>query len=534
MPAGRKEQSIEGRFSVDVSPDVSALKMFKSMSFTPWYALGEFVDNSITSAQRDIEKLKKAYGQEYRLIVEINFDAESGAITVSDNAGGIAKSDMQRALRTGQPPKDTSSGLSKHGVGLKAAAFWWGSKVEIETWPISEESGWRLDVDISEDIKPIVEVDPIPKSKVSGTRIVVKNLWQKIPQTSTIRKIESYLPSIYRMFITEQYSEVQLKCTIRYCGKDLQYTPAELLTAAYWPDDEGPAKNAADKLWRLPVKVNLTSGKKIIGWVGILASLSRDQSGFFLHYRGKGISGVVPQDDGSPEGDASGNAAASYKPKAIFGQGGSYPDQSYVGEFDISEFGKTITTDAPLWSIDEESEFVAEVLSLLQAPPESFAKMVMNFKRRKASRKDHERQKNWDAKESRKLQEALDLVPSHTVVSTIDQNIYPPDISTEDGEISFIIRDKEGHIHSFMLQWVFGRAEPFLKVIEDASARVHNVYANREHPALDDIQFTSEVRNVLQRICVAIAAAEVFVPGHERQQIRLKLNELLGELHGRE
>jgi hypothetical protein len=532
MPAENKRKSPENRFSVDVSPDVSALKMFKSMSFTPWYALGEFVDNSITSAQRDVERLKKVYGLDYRLVVEIDIDATSGTITISDNAGGIAKSEMQRALRTGQPPKDTSRGLSKHGVGLKAAAFWWGSKVEIETWPIAEDNGWRLDVDISEKITPIVSVDPIQKTRKSGTRIVIHNLWQKVPQTSTIRKIESYLPSIYRMFIAERYTEVQLKCTIRYCGKDLEYTPAELLVAPYWPDANGPEKDAANKYWRLPITVNLQSGKVINGWVGILESLSRDQSGFFLHYRGKGISGVVPQDDGRNDGDASGSAAGAYKPKVIFGQGGSYPDQSYVGEFDISSFGKTITTDAPLWSIDEEFEFVSAVDKILQTPPESFAKMVLNFKRRKASRKDIEKQQAWDQRESQRLQEALDLVPSHTVVLPVDQNDHAPSISAEDGKISFTIRDKEGHTHSFQLQWVVGRTEPFLKVVEDSLARVHNVYANREHAALDDIQYTADVRNVLQRICVALAAAEVFVPGHERQQIRLKLNELLGELHG--
>ena len=29
-------------FEVNIEPDASALRMFRSMSFTPWYALGEF------------------------------------------------------------------------------------------------------------------------------------------------------------------------------------------------------------------------------------------------------------------------------------------------------------------------------------------------------------------------------------------------------------------------------------------------------------------------------------------------------------
>lgn len=176
MPAAKGEKSSSIAFSVDVSPDASALKMFKSMSFTPWYALGEFVDNSITSAQRDVKKLKAIYGKDYRLLIDIDIDQASGTITISDNAGGIARTDMQRALRTGHPPADTSTGLSKHGVGLKAASFWWGSNVQVKTWPIGEETGWRLGIDITNDITPLVAVEPIPREIPSGTKIIIQNL----------------------------------------------------------------------------------------------------------------------------------------------------------------------------------------------------------------------------------------------------------------------------------------------------------------------------------------------------------------------
>ena len=531
MPAAKGEKSSSIAFSVDVSPDASALKMFKSMSFTPWYALGEFVDNSITSAQRDVKKLKAIYGKDYRLLIDIDIDQASGVITISDNAGGIARTDMQRALRTGHPPADTSTGLSKHGVGLKAASFWWGSSVQIETWPIGEETGWRLGVDITNDITPLVAVEPIPREIPSGTKITIQNLWQKIPQTSTIRKIESYLPSIYRMYISDNYSNAPIQCTIRYCGKVLEYTAPELLTAPYWPNAEGPDAQAVERLWRLPAEISLSSGKQIKGWVGILSSLSRDLSGFFLHFRGKGIAGVVPADDGDGNSDASGAAAGAYKPKSIFGQGGSYQDQSYVGEFDLSDFGKTITTDAPLWSIEEEAEFVRAVEKLLDSPPESFSKMVLNYKRRKVSRREQEKQQKWDELESKRIQDALDMMPSHSVSISKDDAAHTPNFSSDGGKIAFDIRDKEGHTHSFKLQWVIGRSEPFMTILEDEHARVHTVYVNREHPALDNIQYTAEVRNSLQRVCVALAAAEVFLPGYERSQVRMKLNELLGELH---
>jgi hypothetical protein len=40
-------------FDIDITPDISALKIFRNVSFTPWYAIGEFVDNSITSALKN-------------------------------------------------------------------------------------------------------------------------------------------------------------------------------------------------------------------------------------------------------------------------------------------------------------------------------------------------------------------------------------------------------------------------------------------------------------------------------------------------
>jgi len=44
-------------FDIDITPDISALKIFRNVSFTPWYAIGEFVDNSITSALKNIKEL---------------------------------------------------------------------------------------------------------------------------------------------------------------------------------------------------------------------------------------------------------------------------------------------------------------------------------------------------------------------------------------------------------------------------------------------------------------------------------------------
>src|SRR5215203_5922840 len=122
--------------------------MFRSLSFTSWYALGEFVDNSISSYFQNRNALEKLYGKKYTCDVHISFDDRTGRLVVEDNAAGIARPEIPRALRTGEPPPDTSVGLNLHGVGMKAAAFWWGRRLTIETWPLGDPHGWKVEIDL--------------------------------------------------------------------------------------------------------------------------------------------------------------------------------------------------------------------------------------------------------------------------------------------------------------------------------------------------------------------------------------------------
>jgi hypothetical protein len=167
-------------FKIDIRPDVAALRIFRSMSFTHYYALGEFVDNSITSALKNLDALKKLNGPDYELTVRINFQKEDNSLTVIDNAAGISRDEIERALRTGIPPADTSIGLSRHGVGMKAAGLWWGNTIIVETYPLGDVNGWRAIIDISEDgdLDNMISVDPIPMRSFPGTKITVTGLWQ--------------------------------------------------------------------------------------------------------------------------------------------------------------------------------------------------------------------------------------------------------------------------------------------------------------------------------------------------------------------
>jgi len=534
---GNNEQGDDDfEFEVNIEPDASALRIFRSMSFTPWYALGEFVDNSITSALKNISALKEHNGPDYELEVSITFPSGENKLVIEDNAAGITQKDMHRALKTGVPPEDTSIGLSKHGVGMKAASLWWGAHVVIETYPINEPNGWHVEIDASEDgdVTSVVKVRKIKHRGYSGTRLEVRELWKKTPQAKTITSIKSYLPSIYRSFLGDTRKEDQLKCAILYQGKPLKFQYPALLTEPFWPTKNGPGYGEKARTWRKEISITLSTGKVIEGWVGILEQMSRDLSGFFLHYRGKGIAGVVPLDGDDNEDQAEAKDAisrGSYKPRKIFKQQGSYPDQSFIGEFDITEFGKTITTDSPLWTPDEEGEFTEKLLNLMS--DDDYIRMAVHFRRRKAAAVDEKANKVSDKTEAKIIEGALSGNVDHEEVEDSEADIASIRNALEGDSIEDImainLRDKEEHSHKFSVSFVKDVSRAFLVVTENEDFE-HLIQVNVFHPALSDINLDIHGRKILQRICVAFAASEVFNSGYDKQKIRMKANQILAQL----
>ena len=51
------ESSIKSN-TVNISPDVSILSVLRHLNYKPWYAMAEFVDNSIDSFLRNSEAIK--------------------------------------------------------------------------------------------------------------------------------------------------------------------------------------------------------------------------------------------------------------------------------------------------------------------------------------------------------------------------------------------------------------------------------------------------------------------------------------------
>src|SRR5262245_57638380 len=92
---------------INIRPGVSILSVLRHLNYRPWYALAEFVDNSLQSFLSRQERLRRAEGESYRLSVAIELEPQDGGrIVVRDNAAGIGEADYERAFRPAEVPPD--------------------------------------------------------------------------------------------------------------------------------------------------------------------------------------------------------------------------------------------------------------------------------------------------------------------------------------------------------------------------------------------------------------------------------------------
>ena len=259
------------------------------MNYTPWFALGEFVDNAITSWKQNEARLLQL-DPDYHLGIEIRFDEGAGTIEISDNAAGISKADLPRALRTASPPADLRF-LSIYGVGMKAAGLWWAHTLTIETKALGEKVRRTVTIDTRELDRPgggSIQVKEGPAAAHShGTVIRLSNLTKKAPEGRTLGKIRAYLSSMYRNFLLDGGNT-----TIRVKGEYLTFAYPEMLEAPIWPSTAGPKRDAPSLTWDIPVELNLSTGEVVTGWVGLLAKGSTAGAGFLLTFHDKAVVGV--------------------------------------------------------------------------------------------------------------------------------------------------------------------------------------------------------------------------------------------------
>lgn len=317
--------------TVDIRPGVNILSVLRHLNYKPWYAIAEFVDNSLQSFLSEEEALKEANGKQHRLEIRIDITSSDPAkISIKDNAAGIRTADYQRAFRPAEVPPD-ASGLSEFGMGMKSAACWFAPTWRVRTSALGEDIT-RL---ISFDIKNIIN-DDLQELKVSKepsnpnthfTEVVLENLHNAIAGR-TLGKIKEHLTDIYRDFTRRGDVMIFLN------GKALLYKDPTVLIAPYFKTpDEDPIK------WKKQVNFDFGDGLKVSGFAALRDPASTTHAGFSLFRRRRVIQG---------SGDE------GYRPQEIFGNANSFRYQRLFGELHLEGFDVSHTKDGFRWDENEQ------------------------------------------------------------------------------------------------------------------------------------------------------------------------------------
>lgn len=313
---------------VNIRPQVTMLSVLKFLEYETWYALAEFVDNSIASFQANEVELRKIEGPDFKLRVTIEINDAENKITISDNAAGIDKANYARAFRAAEIPKDTS-GLSEFGMGMKSAACWFSDTWSVRTKALGEIEERTIMFDMEKIIEDRIEELQFvvtPSRRENHYTVIELINVHRMPRRRGLGKVKSHLSSIYRQFLR------QGTLLLKVDNLELNFDEPKVLLAKFQEKPGYPVGEPVN--WRKEIKFRIDEGLSVHGFVAIRETGSTSEAGFALFRRGRVIEGSF--DNG-------------FRPDFIFGAPNSYRYQRIFGELHLEGFDVSFTKKGIQW-----------------------------------------------------------------------------------------------------------------------------------------------------------------------------------------
>jgi hypothetical protein len=331
VPRPQAKKNVGRLECISIRPGVSILSVLRYLNYTPWYALAEFVDNSVQSFLEHRSELQNAEGRGYKLRVDIGVDPSPPArLSIRDNAAGIFRSEFPRAFRPAAIPPDRS-GLAEFGMGMKSAACWFSAKWSVRTTalgdPVIRSVHFDIDNIVNDDIEELSIEEEAGPAEDHFTEIILEDVFHP-PVGRTVGKLKEHLTDIYRVFIREGLLE------LRFNGDPLMYVEPNVLVAPYYKERGGTARR-----WHKPIEFDLGNGLSVHGFAALREPASTARAGFALFRRRRLIQG---------SGDE------GYRPVYIFGHSNSYRYQRLFGELHLEGFDVSHTKDGFRWDENEQ------------------------------------------------------------------------------------------------------------------------------------------------------------------------------------
>lgn len=477
--------------TIQIRPGVGILSVLSHLNYKPWFAIAEFVDNSIQSFLDYRAEIQKVGGRNARLRVDIELDpSEGGRLTVRDNAAGIHEVDYPHAFRPAEVPPNTT-GLSEFGMGMKSAACWFSPKWTVRTTALGESAEKTVHFDISRIVEDNLEELTVNSRLIQPsahfTEISLFNL-HKLPQKRTIGKIREHLASIYRVFIREGILE------LRFQGEVLSYSDPAILCAPFH-------KNVSDapKLWRKEIDFDFGYGLRVRGFAALREEGSTSRAGFALFRRNRLIQG---------------SADEGYRPGFIFGKPNTFTYQRLFGELHLEGFDVSHTKDGFQWDENEEP-FLELLKEELNADPIPLLSQAEGYRVRQQTKSLKPGAETSTSRTSKTVEEEVPPV-IETQLLEGPESAPPSNLPTTEGlvankTVSIEIDGKTWEISIELAndpaigEWLSVSDEPWAGNVKKVKIRM-----SLAHPFM--LQYSgAEVSQIepLQRISVAIALAEI-------------------------
>jgi hypothetical protein len=456
----------------ELSIGPSAITAYSRLSYTMWYALAEFIDNSTQSRENYDSIIDSVLQQEGRpLLVEITYNRLTKELRVRDNSIGMTREDLIEALKIAHPTKD-STGRSKYGLGMKTAACWIGKKWQVVTCEFASGQEWTASVDVTAVAAGKNKVPLTPKTVSRDehyTEIVISDLYKTIQKRSE-DVIMTYLGSMYRHDIKAK------KLIITFNG-----TPVPAPEDYEWDTDPTGVPMRKD----LP-EVRI-AGKRVKGWIGVLKRGGRRYGGFSIFKHGRQI-------EGFPK---------AWKPRSIYGGvddegANNLVAQRLMGVLELDDFEVSHTKDAIVYQDNEEDELE----QFLEAETKDFRDYAA--KRRGARGTPWSREKVKDLLESLKpefqsdeMKDALTtavLPPLETIQRNNQQQLET--LTPEDKVAEYDVLPELRVIVSVQEKSEY---EPYVTFVPGAQNNVLHVIINGLHPYYCDIESTDAINECISQ-----------------------------------
>lgn len=363
-------KTIKETESVDIRPTVGYLSILPSISYKPWYAIAEFVDNSLQSYIDNKSKLKKLHSTNWKLRIGIYIT--NTKIQIIDNAAGIGEKDYHRAFRAAARPENRD-GLSEFGMGMKTAACWFSPVWEVKSKALGEKKEKIIKFDIAKIVKDEIEeldVREIPSAaNQHGTEINLYQLRRK-PGGITRSKVKEHLASMYRLYLKKNEIEIRVN------NEKLEYKIPPILSAPFFYE-VGKVKSEKKIKWKKDISFKYGRTKQVNGFAAIfdegnIGFSKTKYAGFNLFRRDRLIKGV-----GENEG---------FRPSSIFGDNKSHRFYRIFGELHLDDQEVSHTKDEFLWEDDDFNEFLDKLKKLLQKEPINIYQQANNYRLERKSR----------------------------------------------------------------------------------------------------------------------------------------------------